>query len=135
MTGKNCELDMKESDGVLEIRLGGEIDHHNAVIVRTRIDELISQIHPKKTVIDLAGIEFMDSSGLGLIMGRYALIQKIGGDFFVKNPNERVVKIFELAGFDKIISIEGIKKIEKSMPLATKKKRKKQRREKNDDHR
>lgn len=132
MTGKNCELDMKEADGVLEVSLGGEIDHHSAVIVRTQIDERISELRPQRTVIDLSGIEFMDSSGLGLIMGRYALMQKIGGGLSVKNPNERIVKIFELAGLDKIISIEGIKKADKPVSRPTTKKRKKQRREKNE---
>ena len=121
MTGKNCELEMKESDGVLEITLAGEIDHHGAVSVRSRIDDKISEIRPKKTVIDLSGIEFMDSSGLGLVMGRYALMQKIGGALSVKNPNERIIRIFEIAGLDKIVEIEGRKPAQEN---ATSKKRK-----------
>ena len=52
----------------------------------------------------------MDSSGLGLIMGRYALMKRIGGDLAVKNPNERIIKIFELAGLDKIVDIDGVRK-------------------------
>ena len=109
MTGKNCELEIKESEGVLEVTLKGEIDHHGAVSVRSRIDAKISETSPKKTVIDLSGIDFMDSSGLGLIMGRYALMQKMGGALSVKNPNERIVRIFEMAGLDKIVEIEGVK--------------------------
>ena len=130
MTGKNCELDMKEAEGTLEVKLCGEIDHHSAVIVRTEIDARISQICPQKTVIDLSGIEFMDSSGLGLIMGRYALMQKLGGKLSVKDPNERIVRIFELAGLDKIVSIEREKGADRPTPHIANKTRKKQRREK-----
>ncbi len=125
MTGKNCELEIKESEGVLEVTLMGEIDHHGAVSVRSRIDARISETQPKKTVIDLSGIDFMDSSGLGLIMGRYALMQKTGGTLSVKNPNERIIKIFEMAGLDKIVEIEGVKPIQKSAPSKKRKKSKK----------
>ena len=106
MTNKSCDVEIKESEGMLEIVLRGEIDHHSAVNIRGRIDAQIEGLHPQKTVMDLSGIEFMDSSGLGLIMGRYALMRKLGGAFAVKNPNPRIVKIFELAGLEKIVSIE-----------------------------
>ena len=61
---------------------------------------------PQKTVLDLSGIAFMDSSGLGLIMGRYSLMQKIGGELSVMNPSKRVIDIFELAGLQRMIKIE-----------------------------
>ena len=110
MTGKNCELDIKAVGEVLEVCLRGEIDHHSAVSVRGRIDDEITVLRPKRLVIDLSGIEFMDSSGLGLIMGRYALMQRMDGALTVKNPNDRIIRIFELAGFDKIVDIEGVRK-------------------------
>ena len=50
----------------------------------------------------------MDSSGLGLILGRYATVQKVGGDLVVLNPNEGVVKILKLAGAERILKIESI---------------------------
>ena len=101
-----CQYESVFSDGVLTIRLGGEIDHHSAVGVRTALDEEIAKLRPQKTVLDLEGIEFMDSSGLGLIMGRYSLMQKLGGTLSVKSPNERLMKIFDLAGLGRIIQIE-----------------------------
>ena len=106
MIKKRCSYRVTRADGALRITLEGEIDHHSAVNIRGRIDAQIEGLHPQKTVMDLSGIEFMDSSGLGLIMGRYALMQKLGGAFAVKNPNPRIVKIFELAGLEKIVSIE-----------------------------
>ena len=126
MTDKSCEIEIKESDSALEIVLCGEIDHHSAVNVRGKIDSAIERIGPKKTVIDLSGIEFMDSSGLGLIMGRYALMRKLGGDLSVKNPNPRIVKIFELAGLERIVQIERseIQLTEKSRHATSRKRRK-----------
>lgn len=94
------------ADGILSVRLKGEIDHHSAVSIRTALDEEIARLCPRKTVLDLSDIEFMDSSGLGLIMGRYSLMQKLGGILTLKNPNERIVKIFELAGLGRMIRIE-----------------------------
>lgn len=106
MLKKNCFLDMSEEGDELLISLLGEIDHHSAVRVRTEIDERISQMRPKRAVMDLSHIDFMDSSGLGLIMGRYMKMQAIDGVLLLRNPNERIVKIFKLAGLEKIVNIE-----------------------------
>ncbi len=113
MIKKNCLYETKIEEGVLTVTLSGEIDHHSAVGVRSDIDSTIYELRPSKTVLDLSAIDFMDSSGLGLIMGRYALMQRIGGELTLKNPNERVVKIFELAGLGRIIKIEKDEEEEK----------------------
>lgn len=106
MIRKNCVYEIQKRGNTLVVSLSGEIDHHSAVSVRSEIDAAIYEMGPEKTVLDLSNINFMDSSGLGLIMGRYALMQKLGGVLTLKNPNERVVKIFELAGLGRIIKIE-----------------------------
>lgn len=92
--------------GVLTISLGGEIDHHSALALRQSADELIYRYRPLTLVLDLSGIEFMDSSGLGFIMGRYALQKKLGGTLVMRNPNARVSKIIALAGLERIIKTE-----------------------------
>ena len=104
---RNCLFSFDEIESVLTVELGGEIDHHSAVAVRGEIDSEIKNFAPRKTVLDLSGIDFMDSSGLGLIMGRYKLMQKLGGELTVRNPNSRTADIFELAGLDRIVNIEG----------------------------
>ena len=91
----------------LKIKLRGEIDHHSAVAVRSAIDDMIRTKRPAELIIDMSAVDFMDSSGLGLIMGRYSLMQKIGGEFALRNPNERIVKIFELAGLSRMVRIEN----------------------------
>ena len=106
MLKHHCQYETECRDGILTIRLLGEIDHHSAVNVRTALDEEICRMRPHKTVMDLGAIEFMDSSGLGLIMGRYSLMQKLGGTLTLKSPNERIVKIFELANLGRMIRIE-----------------------------
>ena len=103
---KTCNFEYEERDGIFRIMLEGEIDHHSAVAVRSAIDAKLYEFRPRHTVLDLSKIDFMDSSGLGLIMGRYALMQKLGGGFSVANPNERVMKIFDLAGLGRIITVE-----------------------------
>ena len=94
----------------MTIRLSGEIDHHSALSLRGAADELIYRHRPSSVVLDLSGIEFMDSSGLGFIMGRYALLKKLGGEIVLLDPNERVEKIISLAGLERIISIERTEK-------------------------
>lgn len=90
----------------LRIRLLGEIDHHNAVHMRGRIDELISEYNPKRLVLEMAGVNLMDSSGLGLIMGRVNVMRKHGGRVVLWHPCAPVLKICSLAGLERIVEIQ-----------------------------
>lgn len=90
----------------LTIILSGEIDHHNAVKFRTSIDRSIAEKSPQRLVFELGNIDFMDSSGLGLIMGRYKKIKELGGELVIQNPNEAVLKICRLSGLGRLIKIE-----------------------------
>ena len=114
MLKNSCTFEAERQGDTLILTLHGEIDHHSAVGVRTRMDELIWADKPQKTVLDLSAIEFMDSSGLGLIMGRYSLMQKLGGELTVRHPNPRIVKILELAGLGRMVKIEEGKEEKKS---------------------
>lgn len=96
-------------DGVLEIKLTGEIDHHSAVGVRGELDKLICTARPQRVVLDLSEISFMDSSGLGLIMGRYSLIKELGGSLALRSPTRAVMRILSLAGMDRIVGVEKVK--------------------------
>ena len=89
----------------LVVRVGGEIDHHSAVAVRVGVDEKIAVERPGRVLLELSRVDFMDSSGLGLIMGRYALVQKYGGNFAVLDPSPAVLKIIRLAGMERMITI------------------------------
>ena len=101
------KISFTQEKSALKIKIRGEIDHHLARRYRERIDAEIFSRKPSKILLDLSLIEFMDSSGLGLIMGRYATAKEIGADFILYQPSKRVRKILELAGIEKIIEIKG----------------------------
>ena len=91
----------------LTVLIKGEIDHHNAVRIRQSIDAEIFSQRPKKVIFELSRVDFMDSSGLGLILGRFASVREVGGELIVKNPTKNVMKILKLAGAERIIRIEN----------------------------
>ena len=99
----NLNFDFK--DGTLYVSLIGEIDCHSAASTREAIDEKIRELCPKNLVLDLADAPFMDSSGLGLIMGRYQRMQELGGTLTVANPSAEHQKIFKAAGLNKLVKI------------------------------
>ncbi len=99
-----------EFDGIaLRIMLRGEIDHHTAAVVRVNIDDLIRSRTPKILLLDMSAVDFMDSSGLGLIMGRYALMQSAGGETFVLDPSPATERIMKLAGMERMVKIKRTK--------------------------
>ena len=100
------------SNKTLFVRLSGDIDHHSAKYIREDIDKELYKYQPETMIIDLSSVEFMDSSGLGLIIGRYTKINMLGGILKVANPSEKIEEILLLAGVDKLIPIEkGVKYI------------------------
>lgn len=90
----------------LTVYIRGEIDHHTAASVRQGIDALLFERRPERLVIDLSAVGFMDSSGLGLIMGRYSVMRELGGELVVYNPCRETWTILTLAGMERIIRIE-----------------------------
>ena len=96
-----------EFDGItLKIKLRGEIDHHTAAVVRVNMDELIRSRAPRVLILDMSAVDFMDSSGLGLIMGRYSLMQSIGGETVILDPSPATERIMGLAGMERMIKIK-----------------------------
>ena len=105
LTDKNSVVcDMHNS--ILEVAINGEIDHHNARAFRSQIDEKLYLYRPKKVNLDVSGVSFMDSSGLGLILGRFTLARELGGELRIVNPNQSVEKILDLAGTSRLIPID-----------------------------
>ena len=100
------KLKHKISGERLEISLVGEIDHHNAAELRKEADKLINEHRPKVVALALDKIDFMDSSGLGFIMGRMSLANKNGGTLVIKKPSKSVERICRLAGLERLVKIE-----------------------------
>lgn len=105
MSKNSGNIEGKISGKTLSVALRGEIDHHNAAKMRTGIDKLILENRPSTLILDVEDITFMDSSGLGLIMGRYKKMNEIGGELILRNPNEAILKICRLAGLSRLIKI------------------------------
>lgn len=92
-------------DGVLTAFISGDIDHHNAKAARRRIDRETESCRPRQLILDLSGVNFMDSSGLGLILGRLTKARDLGIVFAVKSPTDATMKILNLAGGERLIKI------------------------------
>ena len=96
-------LDFNMQRDILIVTLKGELDHNSAEEVRVKIDDKIDMNEAKNIILDFSGVSFMDSSGIGAVMGRYKKISYRGGNLFISNVNKNVNKIFELAGLYKVI--------------------------------
>jgi len=105
------EIISNAKDGVLYVKLSGDIDHHSAKKVRDAVDDLMRKNNPAELELDLSAVEFMDSSGLGLVLGRYKKQTDMGGRMKILNPTRRVMQILQLAGVEKIIRIERIRQL------------------------
>ncbi|SDK60001.1 anti-sigma F factor antagonist [Natronincola ferrireducens] len=90
-------------ENTLIVKLKGELDHHVAQQIRTELDEMIINKRSKNLIFDLKELKFMDSSGIGVIIGRYKNINKLGGKVAVVEVSEKIDKIFSLAGLYRII--------------------------------
>ncbi len=105
MLYSDANVKTKLENGTLTAYIGGDIDHHNAKAARRRIDRETESARPAHLVLDLSGVNFMDSSGLGLILGRLSRAREMGIDFAVKAPTVATMKILELAGGERLIRI------------------------------
>ena len=85
------------SNGTLTVHIGGAIDHHTAREARETADKAITDTGAKKLILDLSEVEFMDSAGLGLILGRYTKMNDSGGTLTVKNPSNEILRIIKMA--------------------------------------
>ena len=87
------------------VYLQGELDHHCAQGVRREMDALIEDRRVKTLIIDMEDMAFMDSSGIGVILGRYRTLRERGGRVQVRRMNRQVRRIFNLSGMGQIIEV------------------------------
>ena len=111
MSFDNSAVSFDTVKGILTATISGEIDHHSAKSLREKIDAELFYLRPDKLIIDMSRVTFMDSSGLGFIIGRMKNAEEINCGFALKNPGERVKKLLELAGAERIFNITEEKTI------------------------
>lgn len=92
-------------ENCLTIFLPREVDHHNAESIRKEADKVITGRHIKYVIFDFQDTEFMDSSGIGVIMGRYRKIYLLGGELWAIHANARMRQILNMSGVTKIMQI------------------------------
>ena len=97
-------------ENCLTIFLPAEVDHHNAEEIKREADKVIEEQHIKYVIFDFGRTNFMDSSGIGLLMGRYRALGMRGKCVQVINVNSHIAKLLRLSGVGKYIEICGIKK-------------------------
>jgi stage II sporulation protein AA (anti-sigma F factor antagonist) len=98
-------IELEHHRKALIVRLRGELDHHTAEMVKIKMEDAILRGNSDHVILSLKDLVFMDSSGLGVILGRYKLITGKGGKMAVCNVNPSVYRLFEMSGLFKILSI------------------------------
>lgn len=92
---------------VVTAYLSGELDHHSAKSMREAIDTAVELNMPTLLVLDFSGISFMDSSGIGLVMGRYRNLQKSGAQLHITGTPPNIYKVLKLSGIEKLAKLES----------------------------
>lgn len=104
MERKNrMQIRVKQQASSITASLYGELDHHSAVQTRETLDRLIKKFKDTDLVLDLKNLSFMDSSGLGVIIGRYKKLKSSGHSLYVKNTSRQIDKVFNISGLYSII--------------------------------
>lgn len=96
---------LEYKDDTMIVRLCGELDQHYASTLKSKIDSEVAKRGIHKVVFDFTRVGFMDSSGIGVIMGRYRLMQAVGGKVCAFGTSARLDKLIEMSGIKRIISI------------------------------
>ena len=93
--------------------LSGEIDHHSAKEMREEIDAAVERAQPETLVLDFRDVSFMDSSGIGLVLGRYKLVSAMNGEVELTGITGQLRKVMRLAGLDRLVKFEKGSEVKK----------------------
>lgn len=88
---------------VLVVQIAGEIDHHTCEVVRNQVDDTLEKMNGRYLVLDMQNVTFMDSSGIGVIIGRYKLIQRLEGKICIVSANPVVDQILKFSAISKLM--------------------------------
>ena len=93
------------SSGRLTIFLSGELDHHEARCTLNTIDELLDEYLPRDCVLDMAGLSFMDSSGIAVIIRTSRRMKALGGLVWIENPAKQALRVIDASGIDRLVPV------------------------------
>ena len=106
----SLDIELEIKSDVLCIRLSGELDHHSADELREKVSTVIVRNEIHHIVLNLEHLSFMDSSGLGVILGRYKQIKQVEGEMVVCAISPAIKRLFDMSGLFKIIRLEPTEK-------------------------
>lgn len=110
------QVESKKTKGTLIVNVKGELDHHTAGVLKQHMDEMMEDPTINNIILDAKELGFMDSSGIGVLIGRYKVIAKRAGKMGVININSHIDRIFEISGLYRIIrSYSGLEEALKDM--------------------
>ncbi len=92
-------------DHCLMVKLPAEIDHHKACYISEKADDLLLSEEVDAICFDFENTEFMDSSGIGIIMGRYRKLSCFGGKVYLIHAGKQIRKMLEMSGIEKVVEI------------------------------
>ena len=98
-------VEYEKEDKLLIFRLTEDVDQHTVEKIRRKMDNEIKRYIPRKVIFDFSNISFMDSAGIGMVLGRYKLAQMLDGELEIINVNKSMKKIFDMSGVSRIINI------------------------------
>lgn len=87
------------------VKIDGEMDHHSAVSVREAIDSKVRCTNAVNVIFDFSNVSFMDSSGIGVIMGRLRMVKTLGGTVVIFGQNMQIKRIVEMSGIERVVKI------------------------------
>ena len=99
-------VEFKKEDKLLIFKLTEDVDQHTSEKIRRKMDNEIKGYIPRKVVFDFSNISFMDSAGIGMVLGRYKLAKMLNGNLEIINVNKSMKKIFDMSGVSRIIDIK-----------------------------
>lgn len=102
------KIDSDYKDGCLTIKLNGELDHHGARQAMMEISEHINLNVPRDCELDMSGLDFMDSSGIAVVLKTYKSMNELGGRTWVKNVPRQPMKVLDASGIERIVSISAL---------------------------
>lgn len=101
----SLHIELEHGSKALIVRLKGELDHHTAEAVKARMEEAISRGNVSHVIVNMKELNFMDSSGLGVILGRYKQVSGRGGKMVLCEVGPSVYRLFEMSGMFKILAV------------------------------
>ena len=101
------ETSYQEKDKLLIFEITEEIDHHTTEKIRRKMDHEITRYMPRKIMFNFNQVTFMDSAGIGMLIGRYKVMKALSGSIRLSHMNGQIRRILSLSGIQRYIQLDG----------------------------